>query len=221
MLILRAETVNMKEQKNAGEGYVKKETLLVVSIIAFIAGFFGGVLLTIYKSSPPDRLREAPMSEPAAPNQNIDIDRALRILDLEKKTSAAPDDAEAWIQLGNLYFDAGNQDKAISAYKKSLALKPGNADVLTDMGVMYRRSGRPRKAIDTFDRAIKVEPGHEIARFNKGVVLMHDLNDAEGAIKAWEELIALNPNARTPSGQSVKGMLQKFKQGMNRRGSGG
>jgi hypothetical protein len=43
-------------------------------------------------------------------------------------------------------------------------------------------------------------------------VLMHDLKDIEGAIKAWEELIALNPVAMSPNGQSVDQILQTLKE---------
>ncbi len=65
---------------------------------------------------------------------------------------------------------------------------------------MYRRTGQPQKALDAFDRAMTIAPGHEQSRFNKGIVLRYDLNDREGAIKAWEELLKINPNAMAPNG---------------------
>jgi tetratricopeptide (TPR) repeat protein len=115
------------------------------------------------------------------------------------------------VQLGNLYFDANQVDKAIAAYKRSLALVPGNADVLTDLGVMYRRKGRPREAIKAFDRAIQVNPRQEAAYFNKGVVFLHDLNDRENAIKAWEELLRVNPMAKVQSGELVMELVENIK----------
>ena len=130
---------------------------------------------------------------------------------LEKETAANPDNVEGWIQLGNLYFDNDNFDGAIGAYEKALALTPGNADVWTDLGVMYRRKDQPQKAVEAFDQAIKVDPRHQTCRFNKGVVLLHDLKDMPGAIAAWEELIRINPVATTPSGQSVDELVQQLK----------
>ena len=196
-------------------GYVKKQTLMMVTLIAFAIGFFGGVVFTVYKSGSgqPAQVSAKSMPAPTTPAKpDVSTDTAVQIFKLEKITAQNPDDAAAWVQLGNLYFDSSNYEKAIEAYNKSLTLSPNNANVITDLGVMYRRSGQPAEAVKTFDKAIKVDPKHETARFNKGIVLMHDLNDIEGAIKAWEELVTLNPVALAPNGQSVDQILQTLKE---------
>ena len=97
------------------------------------------------------------------------------------------------------------------AYNNALELNPGNPDVLTDLGVMYRRKGQPLEAIKAFDKAIKIDPRHEASRFNKGVVLLHDLNDSEGAIRAWEELVEVNPFARANGDELVLKLIEKIK----------
>ena len=211
----------MGEKQNIEkDGYVKKQTLTLAILVALSIGFFGGVVFTVYKSgssqsaqvsAKPIPASKVPASKtPARPDVSTEI--AVNILRLEKITSQNPDDESAWVELGNLYFDSSNYQKAIEAYNKSLALNPNNANVITDLGIMYRRSGQPDEAVKTFDKAIKVDPKHETARFNKGIVLMHDLKDIEGAIKAWEELIALNPVAMSPNGQSVDQILQTLKE---------
>ena len=105
------------------------------------------------------------------------------IASLEDETARNPENTQAWVQLGNEYFDSSQHAKAIWAYRKSLELDPNNANVWTDLGVMYRRSGSPQEAIKSFDKAIEVDPKHEISRMNKGIVLLHDMNDMEGASK--------------------------------------
>ena len=40
---------------------------------------------------------------------------------------------------------------------------------------------------------------------------MHDLNDLEGAIKAWEDLVNKKPMAMAPNGESVDALLQRLK----------
>ena len=77
---------------------------------------------------------------------------------------------------------------------------------------MYRRSGQPNKAIESFDKAAKIDPKHETALFNKGIVLMHDLNDLDGAIQAWQELVKRNPAATSPTGQPVKDLVERMKE---------
>ena len=186
---------------------VKSGVSYGIVALAFVAGLLAGVLLTLYKTGG---------SPPADPHQQVEkkssTDLSDQIAGLEFKTSQNPGDIAGWIQLGNLCFDADLPEKAIVAYDKALALNPNNADVLTDQGVMYRKAGKYDKAVQSFDKAIAVDPKHEIARFNKGIVLMHDLNNPQGAIKAWEELLAVNPLAMAPNGQSIDEMLKKMKQ---------
>jgi tetratricopeptide (TPR) repeat protein len=92
-----------------------------------------------------------------------------------------------------------------------LEISPDNANVWTDMGVMYRRNGNPQEAINAFDKAIEADPKHEVSRMNKGIVLLHDLKDTDGAIKAWEGLLEVNPVAMAPTGRSVDEMVQQIK----------
>ncbi len=185
-------------------GYVKKETMMVVVFVALAVGFLGGVLYSAYKSV---SVKEAPPPGHA----QVTNAQVSGISELEKETARHPDNVVAWVQLGNLYFDANQVDNAIGAYQRSLVLDPKNANVLTDLGVMYRRKGQFEEAIKSFDRAIAVNPRQEAAYFNKGVVLLHDLKDQKEALKAWEELIRINPMAKVQSGELVMELIQSIK----------
>lgn len=193
---------------------VKKETMWLVASIALVVGFLGGVVFGVYKSGTGTSVQESMLSQPAEKEQEISVESAAQIFELEKMIKMKPDDVATWTKLGNLYFDTGNHQKAITAYTTSLALNPNNANVMTDLGVMYRRSGQPKKAIESFDKAAKIDPEHETALFNKGIVLMHDLNDLDGAINSWEELVKINPDAISPTGQPVKNLVEKLKASM-------
>jgi tetratricopeptide (TPR) repeat protein len=189
--------------KKEKDGYVKKETMMVVAFVALAVGFLGGVFYSAYTSAP---------GKDAAPGPSqVSNMQTSGISELEKETALHPDSAEAWAQLGNSYFDANRVDKAISAYNRSLALDPGNPNVLTDLGVMYRRKGQPLEAIKAFDRAIQANPRQEPAYFNKGVVFLHDLNDTDKAIKAWEELVLVNPGAKVQNGELVVELIENIK----------
>jgi|WetSurMetagenome_2_1015567.scaffolds.fasta_scaffold21779_2 cytochrome c-type biogenesis protein CcmH/NrfG len=205
----------MNDNKNAHTGYIKKDTLLIAIAIALVAGFLAGIAFTKYKPGTNSSSQNSVMSQMQA-NEKTGTDSnkiATEITELEKRTTDRPDDAEAWTRLGNLYFDSNKHDKAITAYNRSLKLKPDDADVLTDLGVMYQRSGQPSEAIKSFDKAIEVDPRHESSLFNKGIVLLHDLNDRQGALKTWEDLVKLNPSAKTSGGKLVSDMIQQLKIG--------
>jgi cytochrome c-type biogenesis protein CcmH/NrfG len=189
------------------EGFVKKETMLIVALIAVVTGFLGGTIYSAFQSGPATTVQTGPPS--GAPQQqsqaspNLSNQQATQILSLEQEVAVNPTNGRAWTQLGNVYFDTQNFPKAIRAYEKSLEISPGNPNVLTDLGVMYRRNGQSDKALEAFNKAIAADPTHEQSRFNKGIVLNYDMRDREGAIKAWEDLLKVNPNAMAPNGQPI------------------
>lgn len=187
-------------------GYVKSENVIWFVVAALLTGFISGVAFGIYKSGTiaDPHQHEAPAA--------MDGDRQKTIDSLKAQARENPNDVQPWIQLGHQYFDANRPDEAIAAYEKALAIQPDNANVWTDLGVMYRRNDQPQKAIDAFDRAMNIDPAHEISRFNKGIVLFHDLKDEPGALAAWESLLALNPDAKSPGGQTVKELVNHIKE---------
>jgi len=78
------------------------------------------------------------------------------------------------------------------------------------MGVMHRRRGEPVEALRAFDKAIEVDPGHQQARFNKGVVLLSDQKDRNGAVKIWQELVEINPSAKAPNGRPIRELIKEL-----------
>jgi cytochrome c-type biogenesis protein CcmH/NrfG len=201
----------MAKQKSPEGNFVKKETMLIVALIALVVGFLGGIFYSALQSGPTGSIltTSAPPQQQQQP-PGFTREQASNILRLEQEVAANPTNVEAWTQLGHVYFDTNNPAKAISAYEKSLELRPNDPNVLTDLGTMYRRNGQPDKALTSFDRAIAVDPRHEQSRFNKGIVLRFDMNDREGAVKAWEELLAINPNAMAPNGQPVSEAIKSL-----------
>lgn len=193
----------MFDQKNVSNGAVSKQTLMIVAVVAMVAGFLAGVVFSSINSGP-GVATGPPLPGPQQQGgPSLSPEQAGQILSLEQKVAANPANVQAWTQLGHVYFDSGNPPKAIRAYIKSLELSPGNADVLTDLGVMYRRNGEPYKAIESFDKAVATDPAHQIARMNKGIVLHFDLGKTEDAKKVWQTVLEINPDATAPNGQPL------------------
>lgn len=208
----------MAKQKNTPAGrYVRKETFWLVSLLALAVGFFSGVVFTLYKSETTVISGKPAGVSPQSATEIPQPDLSRTIAQLEAQTQKDPQDVRAWVQLGNSYFDTNQYKKSIEAYRKSLELEPNDANVLTDMGVMYRRSGQPQEAIKAFDQAAKVDPKHEVSRLNKGIVLLHDLNDPQKAVQAWEELLAVNPIAMAPNGQTVDELVTQLKKTLSQQ----
>jgi lipoprotein NlpI len=128
-------------------------------------------------------------SGPALPN----ADAQARIARIETAVLANPKDHDAWVALGNEYFDSHQAQKAVDAYTKALALKPEDPNVLTDQGVMYRQLGQFDKALATFQKANRIQPSHVQSLFNMGIVYANDLNKPDEAAKAWNKVLTLAP----------------------------
>lgn len=196
-------------------GYIKKQTLIFAVLISLCIGFFGGTLYSSFKLAPENSVKGQGKTagQKGDPHGHPDLSMELsaKIAELEQYLKNDPEDGAAWTKLGDLFYDSDQPQNAIDAYEKSLVIEPERAGVITDLGTMYRRNNEPEKAIEAFDKAIAVDPSFETARFNKGVVLLHDLNDLEGCIKEWEVLVGMNPMAVAPNGDSVDSIIQKLK----------
>jgi cytochrome c-type biogenesis protein CcmH/NrfG len=136
-------------------------------------------------------------------------DYRQRIAEAEKVVARDPKNLQAWIQLGNDYFDTDQAQKAINAYAKALELDPANVNLLTDQGIMYRRVGWFDKAIANFEKAQQVDPKHLQSLYNLGVVYMEDLKQPDKAVKYWSKYVELDP--ASPNSQQLRALIEQAK----------
>ncbi len=204
----------MKKEQLVEVEYIKKATAMIITVIGLIIGFALGIGYSSFDKS--DSIKDKYSYNPETVSQEDQHDHSAEkdsdlIVKLKKMVESNPKDAHSWKLLGDNYFDKQMPQDAIYAYKKYIEIIPDDANVWTDLGVMYRRIKKPDEAITAFDNAIKIDPKHETCRFNKGIVLMHDLNDIEGAIKTWEILLTINPSAKAPTGKPLKDLIEEIK----------
>ncbi len=194
---------------------MKKETVILVVVIAFLAGFVSGATVAILKGKKGDQAPRLPQKAQMAPQEAPPpsgpppAEVSLKIDGLKEIVKKDPKNLAAWAELGNLYFDANQPQEAIKAYTEYLKLKPDNPDVRTDLGIMYRNTGETDKAIEEFKKAAQLDPKHVNSRYNLGLVLLHDKRDMKTAIKAWEDYLRVDPNSERA--QRLKAQLEKMK----------
>ena len=126
---------------------------------------------------------------------------------LERVVLQEPGNRQAWVELGNAYFDSSQPQKAVTAYAKALALKGDDPNVLTDQGVMFRDLGQFDKAVANFEKASKLDPKHLQSLFNLGIVYANDLHKPAEATAAWNKIIALAPDSQQ-AGQARQALAQ-------------
>jgi tetratricopeptide (TPR) repeat protein len=197
---------------------MKKETVILIVVIAFLVGFISGATVAILRGTkgaektamvqkPQMALPGAPA--PAAPPPRDSIEAASQVQTLKEIVKKDPKNLPAWVELGNLYFDTDQPKEAIEAYGRYLAVKPDNPDVRTDMGIMYRKLGQFDRALEEFRKAARSDPKHVNSRYNIGLVLLHDKQDIQGAIKAWEEYLKVDLNSE--KSQRIRAQIEKMK----------
>ncbi len=196
---------------------MKKETVILIAVIAFLVGFISGATVAVLrgtkgaeKTTVVQKPQMAPPAAPApAPPARESIEATSQIQTLKEIVKKDPKNLPAWVELGNLYFDTDQPKEAIDAYSHYLAAKPNNPDVRTDMGIMFRKLGQFDEALEEFRKAAQTDPKHINSRYNIGLVLLHDKQDIKGAIKAWEEYLKVDPDSERA--KRIRSQIEKMK----------
>lgn len=196
-----------REVEELKENYIKKSSCILLVVMALLVGsFIGNTVTMLYlaqQNVPTGQNVAAPSQQPET---HVADPKALAALEAETVTD--PTNAAAWVNLGNFCFDHDLYQKAVTAYEHALELSPMQIGVWSDLGVMYRRTKQYDKAVEAFSQAATLDPKHVTSRFNMGIVYLHDLKDKENAVKAWKQVLALDPDAKSPTGQSVADLVR-------------
>ncbi len=67
-------------------------------------------------------------------------------------------DADAYYNRGNAYYDSGNLEQAIENYNKAIELDPSYTDAYYNRGNAYSDTGNLEQAIENFERYIEHAP---------------------------------------------------------------
>lgn len=127
------------------------------------------------------------------------------------KLKSNPNDPDALIQLGNLYYDHQVFDKAIDYYTRGLEIRPDDVNARSDLGTAYWYLGKPESAIQEYQKSLKIDPKHANTLFNLGVVQWQGLKDPKAAIVTWKKLLELNPEY--PDRQKVEVLIKHAQDG--------
>ena len=106
-----------------------------------------------------------------------------------------PDSTSIMVQIGNVYYDLDDPQKAIAFYDMSLTKNPEDASVLADCAVMYFKTGDSDKALQYLNKAIELKPDLAQAWFNKGLILMTAQDRHQEGLEVWKQFIKLAPES--------------------------
>jgi tetratricopeptide (TPR) repeat protein len=162
-----------------------------------ISGVLFGVLLGwILGSQQASRSGGSPSAAaPAASKAQtppLDLERAA---DLERQANARPSDAKVRSDLGDLYFEAQRHDLAIPWYEAALKINKTNPQLHTDLALSLFYTNDVDRALKQIDAALAVDSRHLKALLSQGFIRAFGKQDLPGAMKSWEQVIAVDPSS--------------------------
>ena len=161
-------------------------------------GFATGLMGWMVWSQQPGELAGATQVAPAVAATQTPVAPLVdegRVAELRITADQSPENAQARVDLGYLYFEVQRFDEAIPWFEAALAINPLDVSVSTDLGVAYFYTDAIDRALDQFAHSLEVDPGHAQTLLDLGIVRALGKQDLEGAIQAWEEVRRLDPDS--------------------------
>ena len=206
---------NRTNTETASSSWTSREAYLL-AIVCLMCGFALGFLFRGSASPGPVAMGAAvPVgTQPEAPGPAGAPLHSAEALDpiaapLLSALKVDPKNFETLAQLGNLYYDHHVYPQAIEYYRRALDVRPGDLNVRTDLGTAYWYSGFADNAMAEYEKALAIQPGYAPTLLNMGIVRMEGLKDYQGAVAAWEKLLAANP--QHPERERVLALIAQAK----------
>ena len=95
--------------------------------------------------------------------------------------------------LGILYNQLGEHQKAKNCLEKVIQINPNNLAAYYNLGIILHELGENQKAISYYEKAIQINPNNSAVYYNLGNTLK-ELGENQKAISCYENAIQINPN---------------------------
>ena len=110
----------------------------------------------------------------------------------EKFLEIDPNHAAAHSNLGIIFKQSGDHQKAKKCYEKAIEINPKFLDAHNNLGNLYKELGETLNAKSCYEKAIEINPNYIDAHFNLAN-LFKELGDHQKAKKCYEKVIEINP----------------------------
>jgi len=143
-------------------------------------------------------------------NQSFMRDEYGRTMaDYDKLIELDPDNADAYYERGDFYYETDEYNKAIADYSKAIELDPGYALAYFNRAYAYGEIGEYNKAIADYSKAIELNPGDAQAYYNRGLDY-HNKGEVPKAVSDLEKCIGLSADPElTKAAQQALSEIKK------------
>lgn len=112
----------------------------------------------------------------------------------ERAIENNPNYVEAYNNLCFLYYELGENDKAISSCKKAIEINPNYAKAYNNLASAYKEINKLEDAVTCYKKAIELNPEYANAYNNLGLVLYTDYKRKEEGMDLFKKAVAIDPD---------------------------
>ncbi len=113
---------------------------------------------------------------------------------LEKIVNLDSTHLGALIELGNMEFEEGRDEKAVARYERAMELDPACVEALYNTANIYFRQGKLAAAIRNFEKCIQLDPEFPESYYNLGIVYFK-LKQLDRAEYFFDQYMELDPDS--------------------------
>ncbi len=149
-----------------------------------------------FLKQPPAELADEQVVEPAADPSDSQFEPDTK-------------NAHVWNELGNVYFDTGAYEEAITAYTKAIELDIRFAWPYSNLALAYVQKEKYEEAVLLYQRSIELfeTDKDKAVTFNRLGNVYRRMNDYDNAIASYQRADELDPNNATRSLRSRFSLL--------------
>jgi tetratricopeptide (TPR) repeat protein len=144
--------------------------------------------------APPKTVSSAGASSSSADAKSPAPDPAAELARAQAALAKAPNDPEAWFQLGLAWQASGKPDSAAAAFEHVLASDAENVKALVHHGLVLEDLGKHAQAEAEYRRAIEIAPNDPLPYINLGSLLYFQQKKTYEAKSALAKALELDPN---------------------------
>jgi len=167
----------------------RKETIVILFFWLIFGGFVIMSLVNLALKS-----GETTQEVAAGPEQSRPLEE--RIHEVKAYLKENPDNVDALVALGDLYFESNQVYEGLEVFKKAEKLEPNSVHIQNDLGILYQKTGKYDLAIEKFQAALKLDPAHLNSLFHIGLIYRYNKGENKKALAVFEELLSKNPEPR-------------------------
>lgn len=110
----------------------------------------------------------------------------------ERTLECAPESTSVYNNLGFLYQERGDYEKALFSYQRAIEIDPENIEAYNNLGNLHTLKGNYKEAEFSYRKAIEIRPDYVKAYNNLGS-LYNDIEKSSQAVTVFKKAIAFNP----------------------------